>query len=423
MLWAYAGYKSYSEWCRARPGQIRSLRRLLLICSSGVYRKHKHTLFCFPWRLAALADERLCGVDLRQRIATKFVSTSPCCVKFGLARQLRLRNINVASLMGPLWRNFFIMMARLRTMQIADVERRHRRNRVLTQMHKSWHHFVASYIAHEAKALLSVWLQERHLLLSAMAQATAEPQQSRRRPSVASSSYPYDSYDAASRASSYLKKRSALQLFHSDCIQRNKILNVSTNPASHHFWAEVRREFDSLPQEQRDMYEARSMQSAEPAQQNRLRRKADQMAQDQAIAAITSLPSKRPRGQGRNLDFGNTPRSGLILIGLTNGSAEREPVSETVPLSAAAHQASQASATPPTSSGASGSSSSSASAAAPAAGPGPPGPLASATASRRCKLCRCAGRHPPPVVSASVCMGNPLDDNPDGSGRPYRSII
>ena len=162
------------------------------------------------------------------------------------------------------------------------------------------------------------------------------------------------------------------------------------------------------------MYEARSMQSAEPAQQNRLRRKADQMAQDQAIAAITSLPSKRPRGPGRNLDFGNTPRSGLILIGLTNGSAEREPVSETVPLSAAAHQASQASATPPTSSGASGSSSSSASAAALAAGPGPPGPLASATASRRCKLWRCAGRHPPTVVSASVCVGNPLDDNPDG---------
>ena len=44
MLWAYAGYKSYSEWCRARPGQIRSLRRLLLICSSGVYRKHKNTI-------------------------------------------------------------------------------------------------------------------------------------------------------------------------------------------------------------------------------------------------------------------------------------------------------------------------------------------------------------------------------------------
>ena len=127
-----------------------------MVVSSGIYRRHKLKLFAFPWRLACVADARV-PLSARRQILKRFLAARHCCLAFGLARQLRERNLGVDELLGCHWQNFFCMMACLRTMQIMDVETRHRRNRAMTHMHKCWSHFVASYLNSEAKILLREW--------------------------------------------------------------------------------------------------------------------------------------------------------------------------------------------------------------------------------------------------------------------------
>ena len=149
------------------------------------------------------------------------------------------------------------MMALLRSMQIADVERRHRRSRVMTQMHKTWEHFCASYINTEAKSLLTTSLLERHLLKT----STSARQSPANLP-------------RAARA--YRKKRAPLQLYHEDCTRRDKLQGIAFNPRSASYWATVKREFQNLSAEVLARYRARSDSTAGEAAEHRAKRKLEE---------------------------------------------------------------------------------------------------------------------------------------------------
>ena len=137
---------------------------MILNAASWIYRRHTCKLMCFPWLLLQAIDARSPLPPGRQ-VLQKFASTPACCMRSGLARQLRKRGLTVEDFMSPFWQGVLQVIAMMKTLQIADVERRHRRNSAMTPLHKAWHNFVASYILAEGRSLMQTWLQEQAMLL------------------------------------------------------------------------------------------------------------------------------------------------------------------------------------------------------------------------------------------------------------------
>ena len=189
------------------------------------------------------------------------------------------RKLQVADLLSKKWTACFLLFARLRTLHIADVERRHRRNRAMTLSNKSWAHFVASYINGEAKSLFQTWCQERSLLRAACGSNAPQALAVSKKRRLDARPLP-----AAERV--VTRQRKPLEFFRLDVIARERLLQRKFNPASKEFWELVRAEFGRLSPEQQQHYEDRSAASGVDGRAERRRRKA---SAGQAHAPIISL--------------------------------------------------------------------------------------------------------------------------------------
>ena len=145
-----------ARYMLCEPGSVRRMRRFVVHLSNAIYRRHWFELFQFPFRFACIPDTWI-PASWRRCTLDEFFKYSACCLRRGMARNLRSRpDIAKSDLASPFWSRVFLAFSYFISRQIADVGRRHRRNRISTMQHKGWKNFVADYTTAEAKLMQSV---------------------------------------------------------------------------------------------------------------------------------------------------------------------------------------------------------------------------------------------------------------------------
>eukprot|EP00438_Fugacium_kawagutii_P033559 Skav211093 [mRNA] locus=scaffold2002:336199:336528:- [translate_table: standard] len=93
-------FDSYESWCAIRPDEIRLARHVLMTMSALIHRRHELYWHRFPWLLVALADP-LTTPEFKASVSRDWDRAGPCCVRPGLARNLKQLNVNSQSLQDP----------------------------------------------------------------------------------------------------------------------------------------------------------------------------------------------------------------------------------------------------------------------------------------------------------------------------------
>lgn len=259
------GCSSLDEWYEKCGTQVRTMRRFCLLASCWVYRRHQCQWGEFPWLLAGLADRRR-PLSERRRIASDFLRAAPCCLRAGMARRLRLRDppLTVDQMVSPEWVEVWHYFALLVTMQIADIERRHGRNR--KQNNKNGQsclaQFVAKYIGgeaselHRAQVARAKVLQARRALPAELPPAAVAPQ--------------------LLATMDYVRTPTGFSLWRAESIRRDRELGTLKNPITKEDWAFRKAEWAAKPAADKEAYDQEAQAVAPRAQVNRKRRRVTQ---------------------------------------------------------------------------------------------------------------------------------------------------
>ena len=100
-----------------------------------------------PFLLVGIADTRL-SATARTNIAEAFFVEPLCCLRPGMARDLRERLVDAAALLTDIWCIVLYFFAVLVSMVVVDIEWRHGRNRARSNKHGQTclAQFTAKYI-------------------------------------------------------------------------------------------------------------------------------------------------------------------------------------------------------------------------------------------------------------------------------------
>ena len=90
LLWRPSREASFEEWFAAHPAQVRQLRRVVLLVSASIYRRHVKALWSFPWLLVFMVDTRVSQAD-REEMTEQYDQKGSCCLPGGFARKLKVR--------------------------------------------------------------------------------------------------------------------------------------------------------------------------------------------------------------------------------------------------------------------------------------------------------------------------------------------
>ena len=129
LRWQSSESSCFAEWAGAHPDEAMALRRLILMAIGLAHWRHSCKLLSYPWRLVALGDERR-PIAERLRLAEAFRQASPCCLPFGLARDLRaMPDMSAERLCSPAMRKVWLVLAWETLTSLSTIERLHARNR------------------------------------------------------------------------------------------------------------------------------------------------------------------------------------------------------------------------------------------------------------------------------------------------------
>lgn len=84
--------QSYNSWCSLYFDQVQHVRHVLMSLSAWIYRRHVVYWDEFPWALVVIADPDA-NPNVRDAILKRWDSCSVCCVRPGLARDLKLLGV------------------------------------------------------------------------------------------------------------------------------------------------------------------------------------------------------------------------------------------------------------------------------------------------------------------------------------------
>jgi len=174
------------------------------------------------------------------------------------------------------------------SMQVADVEVRHARNRRSTSAcgQTSWPQLASKYVLRELACLHQARAAECRLWLGRDSredhdESVARPGSERER----------------------LSAQSALQLFRHDILKRDAGLGIKIGAANKDDWAQIKGEFQMLPADRRATYEAQAQASRVEARAGRKRRSLCQAASAEkevvrlSSAVVAGAPRRRPCGR------------------------------------------------------------------------------------------------------------------------------
>lgn len=281
LAWRFQRCRSLSEWVATKPVEARLLRRILLLVSAWLFRRHIVPLSEPPWSLCVVSSTKATPTQ-KMKACESFDSLNSCCLRAGLARSLKDRGVTGPALLTEKWRRILYTLSAVADLQIADVEVRHARNRKFANAfgRTGWPQFVAAYVNREAHALHRARCGEtrragRHTAERGQQPALQDrPPQAQQPPPLELDGALAVRSKADRRARPYLRAQSALDLFRYDFYARNKAMGGREQVHSNNLWGRIREEFDSLPCERRRFYETWAHESVLTAKQARARKKA-----------------------------------------------------------------------------------------------------------------------------------------------------
>jgi len=146
------GVDTMQRWCEVFPERALHLRQSLLMVSAWIHERHVRASESYPYKLAALADDRLSQLE-KQDVANTFFSKAPCCIPWGMARTMR-QSLTVQALLSRPWAVMLLRWAALIFLAIGDLECRHARNRRLVKGGMAWNNFTAASFNQEVRAMV-----------------------------------------------------------------------------------------------------------------------------------------------------------------------------------------------------------------------------------------------------------------------------
>ncbi|CAK0896531.1 unnamed protein product [Prorocentrum cordatum] len=286
LVWRTAGCETFQMWCRQCKGQVRRLRRCCLLTACWLYRRHLLKYDRYPWLLATLADTRRPEAE-REAVASRFLNTQSCCLREGMARKLKAHleqgSATARDMLQGTWMHIWFYFAVLVTMQVADIEWRHGRNRSRSNKHgqTSVSQFTAKYIGCEAKNLHAAQVARIRLTHDRSKKALADD------PLEPPGSPGGRDVGEGGENNTLLRTPSAFMLWRKEAIRRDRQLGSQVNPASELDWAARRNEWASLTAEEKRTYEEESEKLSPIAKRNRdLRREQARAIQRARVAEI-----------------------------------------------------------------------------------------------------------------------------------------
>ena len=246
LLWRLRGCEFLDDWHRDFPNDLRLLRRLILVADAAIYRRMTCRLRRYPWCLLSLIDERNSRLE-RLRLAEKFFRTPECCLPVGFAKKVLPQSQAGADLLEAEWTRRLQLFARLLTLQCADVEWRHGRNRARAKNHG--HNSIPQTIARSVCAEALVIQQAR-----CERQSVLHRRQQPARNGNALVDGGIDVSDGDRRLHACLRKPSPLDLYSQDFFARCKARDVKMNPVLGATKKKINDEFEALEPVGRQAY-------------------------------------------------------------------------------------------------------------------------------------------------------------------------
>ena len=251
-----------------------------------------------------------------------FLDKPSCCLPAGFARKLQAKALAAQPesrdwYSDSSWCLFWWFYAQVITLQCADVEWRHGRNRARNNQHgfSGWSQFVSRYIIGEAVCSFEARRAEQ--------KATAAV---RKRTDRADANCDDVAHRSARQPGmpkpDIIRAPTAFDLFRWERLPKEKALGRRANACSTEVWDETKREFASLPPDQRQRYEAPVQNWKHIAMRNRVaareRLAGDFRRADDAVSGALAWPVHKSRwlswGGERDEGIRRPPESGRSCV-------------------------------------------------------------------------------------------------------------
>ena len=256
LLWFNSGYPTFEDFCLGEPAKTRELRRVFLLASAWCFRRHVKYLNSEQFQLTLCGDSNADTGTMDQFFQT-WDRKKHCCVSSGICKEMKKMGVTSNDLKTRKWRQTMYHTAATLQLSMADVEAMHSRNRVLAR--SAFHSIASKFINKECKS----FYEEAQVLQGCKSSET----------SCLNQDFKKDGLQVISQKP-YQKGQSALELFRHRYL-KGKMANESFNPCSKEVWNEVKDSYNSLPQDQKDIYESMSSESKAHAALQRAKKKAE----------------------------------------------------------------------------------------------------------------------------------------------------
>ena len=263
LIWNRTEFASYGDFCKSFSDKCRTIRRMLMLGSAWVYRRH------FMYLNSDQFSATMCGDpdahhDTLETFLQFWDAKHSCCFAPGLCRDLKLMNLSRDDLLSDNTKKFLYWIASTVQLSIADVEAMHSQNKSLEGV--SFASIAAKYINSEA----------------VRTQQEAAKLQFGKDGGAGGSKHKHSGARKANGITTCWEKKqptakglSALEIFRKHFLElRSRTEKV--NPCCKSLWQDVREAFGSLTPKEKHMYEMMSEDSKAQALCERMQRKAQE---------------------------------------------------------------------------------------------------------------------------------------------------
>ena len=266
LLWASSQCESFQEFCEEEPSKVRVLRRMLLLGSGWVFRRHYVYLNTDPFTVTLPGDVNA-DPDMVDTVLQMWDLKHHCCVPPGICRDLKRKGVTSADLRKPEMRNALFWIAATMQCSMADVESLHSQNRNFAG--SAFSSISAKFVSHESAR----FMEEASL--------SSGTEKVKSKKAVGSdgcvqSAVGNISIKDVSNKKTTPKALSALEIFRSRFLfgKRNCEGPASVvNPCSKEMWDEVRSAWAELSEAERCLYQSLASESKLRAASARAARK------------------------------------------------------------------------------------------------------------------------------------------------------
>lgn len=290
LLWSrYSSTRCLREFCQSTPDKCRNLRRVLMLTASWIFRRHHMYIRDENFQLLTLGDHSAEQEELDNFLAL-WDAKHHCCMPPGICKDLKLRGLTSKDLQDASYKTMFFWIVHTLQCSIADVESMHSQNRQFAG--SAFSSVVSKFVNSESKRVSE---EAKEL------QKLEQTQEDTGKESLSKSKTEGIDVRDRTQRSMNPKAMSALELFRKRfmCLQRTS--GEIVNPCNKDLWIEVKEAFNSLPSQERQLYESMAAESTVQAAIDRARAKESRFRSISAPQSAAS-PQRKLCHQASNME-------------------------------------------------------------------------------------------------------------------------